>query len=197
MRKFLLPKVMGLVCLFYLGNVSVAQNPFPPDRFPVIVDGTQLEINDCSGRRFFLAGMVDNYPNSGLQLSMYDHAEMEAQIENHEAIGATAMRWNTFLRGRDLRWDENGYVTGMCDSAVAHIKDGLDLAYEHGIVIQVVLSTAHFLQYGWDGETPANVTRVNNNRFMFEDTVATQAYIDHVIKPITQKIWIRMSRFTV
>ncbi len=188
MKNFLWLKLAAFLCVFHLSNVSFAQYPFPPDRFPVIVDGTQLEINDCSGRRFFLSGMVDNYPNSGLQLSAYDHAEMEAQVENHEAIGATAMRWNTFLRGRDLRWDANGYVTGMCDSAVAHIKDGLDLAYEHGIVIQIVLSTAHFLQWGWDGETPENVTRVNNNKFMFEDTVATQAYIDNVIKPITQTI---------
>ncbi|MCX6327597.1 MAG: BACON domain-containing carbohydrate-binding protein, partial [Bacteroidia bacterium] len=186
---------IGLISLVCFYNVSVAQLPFPPDRSPVIVDGTILKINDCSERRFFLAGMVDNEPSGGLQLSLYNHAEMETQIVNHKAIGATAMRWNTFLRGIDLRWDANGYVIGMCDSAVAHIKDGLDLAYKHGIVIQIVLSTAHFLSYGWDGETPENVTRVNNNKFMFENTVATQAYIDNVIKPITQTIGVHPGLF--
>jgi len=195
MKKCLLLKVIVLTCLLCLGNVTVAQNPFPPDRFPVKVDSTVLEINDCSGRRFFLAGMVDNKPNSGCQLSLYDPAEMEAWIANSKAIGATAMRWNAFLRGKDLKWDANGYVTGMCDNAVANIKDGLDRAYAHGIVLQIVLATAHFLQYGADGETPENVERVNNNKFMFEDTVATQAYIDNVIKPITQTIGVHPGLF--
>jgi len=174
--------------LVALQSASFAQAPFPPDRFPVKVVGTQLQVNDGSGRRFFVAGMVDNQPSSGRQLSLYDHAEMEAQIANHKAIGATAMRWNAFLRGRDLRWDAKGHVIGMCDQAVERIKDGLDLACQHGIVIQVVLSTAHFLQYGKDGKNSENIMRVNNNKLMFEDPMATQAYIDHVIKPITQTI---------
>jgi hypothetical protein len=195
MKKGLMLRMIGLACLLYLCNVSVAQHPFPPDRFPVKVNGTVLEINDCSGRRFFLAGMVDNIPNTGLQLSMYDHDEMENQFLYHKAIGATAMRWNAFLRGKDLRWDANGYVTGMCDNAVANLKDGCDLAYKHGMVLQIVLSTAHWLRYGAGGETPENVTRVNNNRFMFEDTVATQAYIDNVIKPITQAIGVHPGLF--
>ena len=139
--------------------------------------------------------MVDNKPSSGRQLSRYDHADMEARIVNLKAIGATAMRWNTFLFGKDLRWDANGYCTGMCDNAVANIKDALDLAYKHRIVIQIVLSTAHFLSYGSGGQTPANVTRVNNNRLMFTNAVATQAYIDNVIKPITRTIGVHPALF--
>ena len=182
-----------LLGVFALGGASSAQVPFPTNRFPVIVNGTQLQINDCSGRRFFLAGMVDNKPNSGRQLSRYDHAEMETQIVNLKAIGATAMRWNTFLFGRDLRWDANGYCTGMCAHAVANIKDGLDLAYKHRIVIQIVLSTAHWLSYGT--QQPEEVTRVNNNRFMFTNAAATQAYIDNVIKPITRTIGVHPGLF--
>ncbi|HUX57319.1 MAG TPA: hypothetical protein VMV77_10115 [Bacteroidales bacterium] len=195
MGKDLLSMLVGLTSLVYLCGESVGQLPFPSNRFPVIVDGTLLRINDCSGRRFFLAGMVDNKPNSGCQLSLYDHAEMETQIVNSKAIGASAMRWNAFLKGKDLRWDADGYVVGMCDSAVEHLKDGCDLAYKHGIVLQIVLSTAHFLQYGWDGQTPENVTRVSNNKFMYEDSVATQAYIDHVITPITEGIGVHPGLF--
>jgi hypothetical protein len=175
-----------LLCVSRAG--CFAKNPFPPDRFPVKVVGTHLQINDDSGRRFFLAGMVDNKPSSGQQLSRYDHAEMETQIVNHKRMGATAMRWNAFLRGKDLRWDARGHVSGMCENAVANLKDGLDLAAKHGVVIQVVLSTAHFLQYGADGKKPANVERVKNNALMFTDEAATQSYLDHVIKPITKTI---------
>jgi hypothetical protein len=186
---------LAYVALVALQGASLAQASLPRDRFPVKVVGTQLQVNDGSGRRFFLAGMVDNHPNSGRQLSLYDHAEMRAQLAAHQAIGATAMRWNVFLRGRDLRWDAQGHVIGMCDQAVERIKDGLDLAYQHGIVIQVVLSTAHFLQYGKDGKNPENILRVNNNKLMFEDPLATQAYIDHVIKPITRTIGIHPGLF--
>jgi len=83
----------------------------------------------------------------------------------------------------------------MCANAVANIKDCLDLAYSNGIVIQIVLSTAHFLQFGGDGQTPENIIRVNNNKFMYEDSVATQAYIDHVITPIAEGIGIHPGLF--
>jgi hypothetical protein len=83
----------------------------------------------------------------------------------------------------------------MCENAVANLKDGLDLAAKHGLVIQVVLSTAHFLQYGADGKKSANVERVKNNALMFADEAATQAYINHVIKPITQTIGVHPGLF--
>lgn len=186
---------MAFFVLSMLTMSSFAQSPFSSDRFPVKVVGTQLQINDASGRRFFLAGMVDNKPSSGQQLSRYDHAAMEAQIVNHKRIGATAMRWNAFLKGKDLRWDAQGHVNGMCEYAVENLKDGLDLAATHGLVIQVVLSTAHSLQWGADGKKPANVERVKNNQRMFEDDGATQAYIDHVIKPITRTIGVHPGLF--
>jgi hypothetical protein len=117
MRKTLLLKLSVLLCVFGLGNVSFAQDPFPTNRFPVIANGTQLQINDCTGRRFFLSGTVDNEPNTGQQLSLYNPAEMEGYMVNLKRIGATALRWNTFLFGKDLRWNASGYCTGKIGRA--------------------------------------------------------------------------------
>jgi hypothetical protein len=144
--------------------------------------------NDGSGRRFFAAGLVDNRPSSGRQLSRYKHDEMAEQLAAHARMGASAMRWNSFLKGSDLRWDKHGRVSGMADKAVESIVDGLNLAQKHGVVIQLTLSTGHFLQYGWGGKDEKNVRRVTNNKAMFENEVAMEAYIRNVIEPITDAV---------
>jgi hypothetical protein len=162
--------------------------PDQPLAPPIAVDGDILVYNDGSDRRFFAAGMVDNRPASGRQLSRYDHAEMEEQIVTHARIGATAMRWNTFLKGSDLRWDDSGLVSGMADGAAANILDALDLAAQHGVLLQLTVTTGHFLSYGHGGENDENVARVNNNRTMFTDPAATSAYIDNVLTPLVNAI---------
>lgn len=157
-------------------------------RFAVTVSGKRLICNDGSGRRFFAFGLVDNRPASGRQLSRYKHDEMEAQLAAHAGMGASAMRWNTFLKGIDLRWDEEGHVTGLCKNGMANIIDGLDLAHKHGILVQLTLSTGHFLQYGWGGKNSDNLRRVKNNKKMFEDARATSAYLQNVIEPLTKAV---------
>jgi endo-1,4-beta-mannosidase len=158
-------------------------------RFPVRVSGGLLVHNDGSGRRFFAAGMVDNRPASGNQLSRYKHDEMREQLQTHARIGATVMRWNTFLKGQDLRWDQRGRVTGIVEGGVEAICDGLDLAEKNGVLIQITLSTGHFLQYGWKGAADAqNKLRVANNKLMFQDEAALDAYLEHVVRPIAKEV---------
>ena len=57
--------------------------------------------------------------------------------------GATALRWNAFLKGLDLEFDNEGLVIGLKAGGVSAIRRGLDIARRHGIVVQVVLATAH------------------------------------------------------
>ncbi len=156
--------------------------------FAVAVRGDQLVHNDGSGGRFFAFGMVDNRPASGRQLSRYKHDEMEEQLATLARMRANAMRWNTFLKGCDLRWDRRGHVSGMSEGAVANIVDGLNLAKKHGVLIQLTLSTGHFLQYGWGGENAENVVRVNNNKLMFENDDAVAAYLRNVVEPVANGI---------
>ncbi len=153
------------------------------------VSGPLLVRNDGSGRRFFASGLVDNRPASGNQLSRYKHDEMKEQIATHARVGATVMRWNTFLKGRDLIWDDTGLVAGIVPGGMDAIMDGLDLAAKNGVLLQLTLSTGHFLQYGWGGpDKDGNRRRVANNRRMFEDELALQAYLDNVITPISKRV---------
>lgn len=157
--------------------------------FPVAVRGTLLVHNDGTGRRFFASGLVDNRPASGNQLSRYKHDDMREQIATHARIGATVMRWNTFLKGNDLVRDDKGMVTGIVPGGMDAIMDGLDLAAEHGVLLQLTLSTGHFLQYGWGGpDRDGNRRRVTCNRRMFTEEKALQAYLDNVISPIAKRV---------
>ncbi len=162
-------------------------------KFPVKVQGNTLVLNDGTGRRFFVAGMVDNRPSGGEQLSKYDHAVMEDQMIESKAIGCNAMRWNAFLKGEDILWDANKNVSGLKPGCLDALKDGLDLGYKYGIIIQIVLSTAHFQNYGSQGADGTfagivNKDRVANNAQMFNTTTGTQAYIDNVLIPICNKL---------
>jgi hypothetical protein len=166
--------------------------------FPAVkVDGDQLVLNDGTDERYFLAGMVDNRPSSGKQLHRYDHDEMETQLLEHVSNGGTAMRWNAFLKGADLTWDASGHVSGVQPGSLEALRDGLDLAQKHGILLQIVLTTAHFLRFGSGGEggslntgstSVPNALRVANNEKMFTENAGTQAYIDNVIIPMTQAV---------
>lgn len=186
----MMQRIFPLLCLLIIQNLIAAES-----LFPVKVKGTELVLNDGTERRFFLAGMVANSPRGGEQLNKFDPIYWEDLMKHSKEIGANALRWNAFLFGKDLSWDANGLVDGMQGNSLSNLKKGLDLAHENGIMVQVVLSTAHFLKYGWGGETAivngtSNLDRVNNNLKMFTTDAGIQAYINNVIKPMTDSIGI-------
>jgi len=162
--------------------------------FPVLkTSGDSLVLNDGSNRRFFLSGMVDNRPSSGEQLSRYNHDEMESELLEHRSFNGTALRWNAFLKGLDFQWDANGNITGLKPGCLWALRDGLDLAKKHGILIQIVLSTAHFAKYGWGGADNElggirNGDRVANNLKMMSTQKGIADYISNVIDPMIDSI---------
>jgi len=170
-------------------------------QFPIKVSGTELVLNDGTERRFFLHGMVDNAPRYGRKLSdKYKVDEMEERLKHSSDIGANAMRWNAFFYGRDFLWDANGNVTGLAGNGLSNLKDCLDRAATHKIMIQIVLSTAHFQQYS--GETmskehneTSNENRVKNLHQMFTTEAGTQAYINNILKPMIDTIGVHPALF--
>lgn len=161
--------------------------------FPVKVKDNVLVLNDGSDRRFFLAGMVDNDAPSGMQLSNHNSTEIRQQIQEAKAMGCNSIRWNAFLKGLDLEWDVDGNVIGVCPDCLSNLKDGLDLAHEEGMLVQVVLSTAHFLKYGFGGATNeingiVNQVRVDNNFNMLTTEQGVADYIANVIEPMCDTI---------
>ena len=191
--------IIKLLLLLFSSKVS-AQNTSCDYNFPVKVEGNILVMNDNTGRRFFMAGMVDNDAPGGMQLSKHDPAEMRNQLREMKRIGCNTLRWNAFLKGLDFTWDTNGNLTGVCPDCLKNLKEGLDIAYQEGILVQVVLSTGHFLKYGFGGANHQingilNIDRVNNNLKMMSTEGGTQNYIDHVIIPMCNEIGIHPALF--
>lgn len=106
---------------------------------PVIRFGSTLVLNDGTGRRFFAAGMVYSTPS---MLSTFDEREFEAVVRASRAAGATTLRWNCFLKGIDLVFGSDGYVQTFRGDSLAAIKRGLDIAKQHGILVQVVFGSS-------------------------------------------------------
>ena len=103
------------------------------------------------------------------------------------------VRWNCFLKGLDLTFDANGLVAGVKKGGVAAIRAGLDIARAHGVLLQLVLATAHFLRCGWGGceNTLMNVKnseRVARNLVMMATPRGLQAYLDNIIDPIVASV---------
>lgn len=183
-------RTLQIILLILIGGNVYSQCN---NNFPLKVQGDSIILNDGTERRFFLAGMVDNNKASGMQLSTYDSLEMESELQSYALAGCNAMRWNAFLKGIDITWDASGYVSGVKPGCLDALKDGLDRAYNNGILVQIVLSTAHFQQYGWGGIDNViggirNGDRVDNFYTMFTTSAGTQAYIDNIIKPMIAKI---------
>ncbi|MCP4521289.1 MAG: T9SS type A sorting domain-containing protein [Cytophagales bacterium] len=181
--------------LFLLFPLLVAINSYSQcsNNFPLKVQGDSIILNDGTERRFFVSGMVDNNKASGMQLSTYDATEMEEELQSYVLAGCNAMRWNAFLKGIDITWDASNNVSGVKSGCLEALKDGLDRAYKNKIMVQIVLSTAHFQQYGWGGIDNVlggirNGDRVDNFYKMFTTDEGTQAYIDNLIKPMIAEI---------
>ena len=112
-----------------------------------------------------------------------------------KAHGQTVIRWNCFLKGMDLVFSQgpDELVTGLRRGALAALRRGLDLASEHGLLVQVVLATAHFLRCGWGGCEHTlmgvrNSDRVRRNHRMMATAAGLQAYLDHVVSPVVAAV---------
>eukprot|EP00966_Prymnesium_polylepis_P140875 3253168-Prymnesium_polylepis.1 len=127
-----------------LVSPSPACGLFPPLR----VEGTRLVRQDGGAASVFAAGMVLSGGGKP-QLSGYstNSAQVERTLAEHAALGATVIRWNTFLKGIDFAWDESGNIIGLKPGCFEVLTAVLDRALQHGLLVQVVLATAHFLRY--------------------------------------------------
>ena len=170
---------------------------------PITSNGSALVINDGSGRRFFTAGMVKS-ESSGLLA--FNSTNFERLLADSAAMGANTLRWNAFLKGLDFEWsphvaDEGTspaggagaageetpafVVSGLREGCLEAIRTGLDLAQRHGLVVQIALSTAHFLRFGYGGEGTelhgiTNRDRVANCKGLLATTAGTRAYLSNV-----------------
>ena len=170
---------------------SAAQQHSACASFPQVrVNGSQLRIG---GQRFFAAGMVlsgDGRP----QLSGYNEANVEQTLANHAALGATVIRWNAFLKGIDFEWDEaTGNIAGLKRGCFGVLRAVLDGALRHGLVVQIVLATAHFLRYGWGGADNVlggvkNSVRVQRIQRMMTTEEGMKGYQQHVLQPMIEAI---------
>ncbi|KAL1521796.1 hypothetical protein AB1Y20_021449 [Prymnesium parvum] len=119
---------------------------------------------------------------------------MEMLLQDSRALGATAFRWNAFLKGLDFEWetepipqdqakrfDQRHIVKGLKPGCMEVIREVADLAAEYGLLLQVVLSTAHFFRFGYGGadfelQGISNRQRVSNLHHMLTDEAAMRAY---------------------
>ena len=187
--------------------------PLPSHRttclnFPAVAsNGTSLVVNDGSGRRFFTAGMVKS-ESSGLL--GFNRSHFEALLIDSVALGANTLRWNAFLKGLDFEWAAidpaaasaaagsgeevpRVVVHGLRAGCLDALSAGLDLAQRHGIMVQIALSTAHFLRYGYGGEGTelhgiTNRDRVANCWWLLATSTGTAAYVHTVLNPILNRL---------
>ena len=178
-----------------MGNVDAQSScvPFPA----VAARNHELVINDGSGRRFFAAGYV--YSGSAM-LSRFDEGAFVRMLDVARAHGQTVVRWNAFLKGLDLVFGSDEFVVGVKRGGLAAIRRGLDLASERGMLVQVVLATAHFLRCGWGGceHTLMNVKnsdRVRRNHKMMTTAAGLEAYLNNVVSPLVVAVGSHASLF--
>ena len=203
-----------------LNHPAVARPPPPPHalrpsveppracvHFPAVrSNGSSLVLTDGTARRYFVAGMVES---GGASLSAFNASHFAMILDESARIGANALRWNAFLKGLDFAFEgqiiteatENARVqypparaiSGLKPGCLQALRSGLDAAASRGMLIQVVLSTAHFLRYGYGGEGGelhelVNRDRVNHLRGLVGTSEGTTAYTKTVLEPLLQAV---------
>lgn len=146
----------------------------------------------CSAR-FFASGLV----LSGMTLMDYvtnaDRDRIETALLRSRHIGATSLRWNALLKGQELEWASGGSLYGLRPGCTRAVREVADMALAHGIKLQIVLGTAHFLRFGYGG--PDNVLngisnreRVRNIHSMMTNESGIAAFLERVIDPIAASL---------
>lgn len=152
--------------------------------------GPSLSVTANPSQRFFVGGFV--YSDSAM-LSRFDAAKFEAMILTAKQQGQSVVRWNCFLKGLDLTFGPDGLVAGVKRGGFEAVRAGLDIAQSHGILLQLVLATAHFLRCGWGGceNTLMNVKnsdRVARNHIMMATPRGVAAYLENIVDPLMSSI---------
>ena len=143
--------------------------------------------------RFFASGLV----LSGMTLMDYvtnaDRDRIETALLRSRHIGATSLRWNALLKGQELEWASGGSLYGLRPGCTRAVREVADMALAHGIKLQIVLGTAHFLRFGYGG--PDNVLngisnreRVRNIHSMMTNESGIAAFLERVIDPIAASL---------
>ena len=162
----------------------------PCATFPTVtVDGGRLVL--ANGQPFFAAGMV--YSSTALLGSYGDGAAFDQVLQDGVRSGATTLRSNAFLKGLDLRFGPDGLVQRLGDPHLAALRQAADRALQHGLLLQIVLSTAHFLRCGWGGcdatlRHVRNIDRVERNLRMIGTESGVTAYLNNVLSPLLQAL---------
>lgn len=152
-------------------------------------------------RRFFAAGMVES---GGPPLFEFNSTHFDSVLELSARLGANTLRWNAFLKGLDFAWDTSrpairetlapdwryppAYpVNGLRPGSFDALVQALDLAARRGVLVQIVLSTAHFLRFGYGGEGAelhgiTNRDRVHHNRGLLATAQGVDAYVRSAVR---------------
>jgi hypothetical protein len=163
--------------------------------FPAVRVQDGVLVTGAASDRFFGVGMV--YSDS-MMLSSYGTGEgMEHVLAEAAQQGSSMLRWNAFLKGLDLRFGSDGLVEHMPAEHAAALRDAADRAQAHGLLLQIVLSTAHFLRCGWGGCDATlrcgqagkntcrvrNLDRVDHNLRMMATDDGINAYLERIVSP--------------
>ena len=161
----------------------------------VVVNGTQLVYGAKRDARFFAAGFVySGAAGSGAAaLTRFEQSRFEQMLTAARTAGATSIRWNVFLKGLDFTFGPDGLVAGVKQGGLDALVMALELARRHGLLLQLVLATSHFLRCGWGGcdavlQGVQNLERVERNLRMLSTPPGLEAYLSNVLDPLLEAV---------
>lgn len=116
----------------------------------------------------------DDYSKDIIQYNDEFFASVFEKLENY---GANGLRWWLHTNGRfSPEFDESGLVKKINPRDIRNMRNALDKAYEHGIIISMCLFSFDLLQnQGQDQDLMKS---------LLEDELVMQSYIDNALIPI-------------
>jgi len=127
-----------------------------------------------------------------METSTSDLPRIEAALLRTKHMGATSLRWNALLKGLELDW-RDGVLVGLKPGCAQAVRTVADMALAHGVQLQIVLGTAHFLRWGYGGADNvlhgiANRARVSNIHRMMKAEAGVAAFLETVVDPIVDAL---------
>ena len=170
-----------------------------PPCTPLRAQGHHLSY--ATGERFFASGLVLS-GHTLMDALASEREHVVAALDRSVALGANSLRWNALLKGLELEWAPDGTLQGLRSGCAQTIRAIADMASERGLLLQIVLGTAHWLRFGYGGPEQelhgiSNRQRVANIQRMMTTDAGVAAFLARVVDPIVAELGDHPALFSV
>lgn len=150
--------------------------------FPVMKVQSQPATLNHFGQDIFASGINLAWMDFGNDLGNFNVPVFTKAVSGISAAGGNVVRWWIHVNGRNSPQFKNGLVSGIAPKDIQNLKQALDIAYAHGVLVDLCLWSFDMLQPN------AGEENYSRNKDLISLKPNTEAYVENALIPMVKAL---------